>query len=67
MAEKVVVTDMREHHVDQVADLLVKSFMTLNNIWKKHNHSYEELCPIIRSKVLPCVAAQWSYVLLPFT
>jgi hypothetical protein len=40
MAERVYVTDMREHHVDQVADLLVKSFMTLNNIWKKHNHSY---------------------------
>jgi len=40
MTERVYVTDMREQHVDQVADLLVKSFMTLNNIWKKHDHSY---------------------------
>ena len=40
MAERVFVTDMREHHVEPVADLLVKSFMTLNNIWKKHDHTY---------------------------
>lgn len=40
MSEHVYITEMTEHHVEQTTDVLVRSFLSLNSIWKKYNYSY---------------------------
>lgn len=62
MSNEAYITDMTEQHLEQATDLLVRSFLTLNSIWKKYNYTYETIYPILRSKVVPCVTSEWSYV-----
>ena len=64
MTDRVEIRELTEQHLEQTADVLVRSFLALNSIWKKHNYSYETVYPIIRSKVLPTLASGWSFVLL---
>ena len=37
MTDSVHITAMEEQHFEETAELLVRSFMILNNIWKQHN------------------------------
>jgi hypothetical protein len=56
------VTDLRSEHVEEAADVLTRSFLDLNDIWKKYNPTYEQIYPIMRGKILPAIASGWSYV-----
>ena len=37
MTDKVKIIPMGEQHLDETAELLVRSFMNLNNIWKQYD------------------------------
>jgi hypothetical protein len=64
MLSETYITEFKEEHVDQAAAVLTRSFLELNSIWKKYNPSYEETYPIIRGKILPALASNWSFVLM---
>lgn len=64
MTDRIEVRELTEQHLEQTADVLVRSFLALNSIWKKHGYSYETVYPLIRSKVLPTLASGWSFVTL---
>ena len=66
MTDRVYITDMTEHHIEQATRVLVRSLMSMNNIWKKYNYSYETIYPIIRLKVMPTISRGWAFVRLVF-
>jgi hypothetical protein len=55
---------MGEQHLEQSADVLTRSFLNLNDIWKKYNPTYEQIYPIMRGKILPSLNAGWSFVFI---
>jgi hypothetical protein len=57
MTDNVQITFMTEEHFEAATDLLVRSFMTLNPIWKKYNYTYETIYPIMRVKVVQGLAS----------
>ena len=61
-------TRLQEEHLDQAADVLTRSFLELNSIWKNNLPSYEHIMPIMRGKILPTLAPNavggCSYVLM---
>jgi hypothetical protein len=38
--------------------------MSLNNVWKHYNENYQAVYPIVRSKILPGVTSNWSFVMV---
>lgn len=62
MSDNVYITEFTEQHLEPATDVLVRSFLTLNDIWKKYNYSYENLYPILRAKLIPSLASRWSFV-----
>jgi hypothetical protein len=52
-----------EHHVDDAAKVLTRSFLMMNRIWKHYNLSYEQIFPIMRGKLLPTLKQGWSVVM----
>jgi len=62
MSDNVYITEFTEQHLEPATDVLVRSFVTLNDIWKKYNYSYENLYPILRAKLIPSLASRWSFV-----
>ena len=64
MRSETYITELKEEHIDQAAGVLTRSFIELNTIWKEHQPKFEEIFPIIRGKVVPSVAAGWSFVLM---
>lgn len=67
MTNEVYVAEFMEQHLDQAADVLTRSFLELNTIWKNYLPSYEVIFPIMRGKLLPALGffgQGWSYVLM---
>jgi len=62
MNDNIEVVALKSQHVDQAADVLTRSFLGLNDIWKKYNPTYEQILPIMRGKILPAIMSGWSYV-----
>lgn len=62
MSENVYITEFTEQHLEPATDILVRSFLTLNDIWKKYNYPYADIYPIIRAKLIPSLASGWSFV-----
>jgi hypothetical protein len=60
--DSLIVTELIDNHVDISADLLTRSFLNLNKIWKHYNPKYEEVYPIMRGKILPSLGTGLSYV-----
>lgn len=63
MADHVAIVELTERHIESSADVLTRSFLLLNDIWKNYKPKYEEIYPIMRAKVLPAIGTRWSYVL----
>ena len=62
MQSKTYITEFLEEHLEQATDVLTRSFLELNNIWKTHKPKYEDIYPFIRGKILPAISSRWSFV-----
>lgn len=62
MSDQVCVLELTEQYLEETAALLVRSFLSLNDIWKQYNLAYEQVFPIIRAKLIPTVPGYWSFV-----
>ena len=65
---RIYTTRLTEEHLDQAADVLARSFIQLNNIWKSSMPPYEQIVPFMRGRVLPTLSPNangtFSYVLI---
>ena len=61
--EKIEIVELKEEHVNQATDVITRSFLGLNDIWKGYNPQYEDVFPVVRGKVIPSVQHGWSFVL----
>jgi hypothetical protein len=39
--DKIEIEELREEHVDQTADIISRSFLGMNDIWKSFNPQYD--------------------------
>ena len=62
MQSKTYITEFLEEHLEQATDVLTRSFLELNSIWKTHKPKYEDIYPVIRGKILPAISSRWSFV-----
>lgn len=62
MQSKTYITEFLEEHLEQATDVLTRSFLELNTIWKTHKPKYEDVYPVIRGKILPALSSRWSFV-----
>jgi len=62
MTDNVYVAEFSERYLESATEVLVKSFLSLNDIWKKYNYTYKDVYPLMRAKLIPSLAAKWSYV-----
>lgn len=60
--DKIEIGELREEHVDQTADVITRSFLGMNDIWKSYNPQYDDIYPVIRGKILPSVHHGWSFI-----
>jgi len=63
MTDHIAIVELSERHVEAAADVLTRSFLVLNPIWKNHKPKYEDIYPILRAKIIPALSSRWSYVL----
>jgi hypothetical protein len=63
MTENIAIVELTEKHIEPSADVLTRSFLLLNDIWKNYKPKYEEIYPIMRAKIFPAIGTRWSYVL----
>ena len=68
ISDQIYITRLQEDGLDQAADVLARSFLELNSIWKSSLPTYEEIVPIMRGKLIPTmapnVAGDCTYVLM---
>lgn len=57
------IVEFQNHHVEDVARILAKSFITLNKAWKNSNLTFTEVCRIMRGKVLPALESLMTFVI----
>jgi len=57
------IVEFQEQHVEDVARILAKSFITLNKAWKNSKLPFTEVCRIMRGKVLPALQSLMTFVI----
>ncbi len=62
MTSAPTILELQEHHIDEAADVLTRSFLQLNTIWKVYNPKYHQIFPIMRAKIYPSLGKGWSFV-----
>ena len=62
MNPTVEITTLEEQHIEEAADVLTRSFLKLNPIWKGYNPKYDQIFPVMRGKVFPTIGKGWSFV-----
>lgn len=50
-----MVEEFKEHHVETLAQLITKSFISMNKIWRHFDLPYDEVKCVIRGKILPTI------------
>ena len=53
--EDIKVVNLKAEHIEAVIDMVVKSFLSLNQFWKEQK--YEEVEPVFRARIQPALSS----------
>ena len=53
--EDIKVVNLKPEHIEVVIDMVVRSFLSLNQFWKEQK--YEEVEPVFRARIQPALSS----------